>query len=538
MKKRVFGLKSIAFISIAIALQWPFSALSAPKDNISFRPDECWFNPPRELSTDCGYLSTPETYGRNNSRILQLPVVIFNSDSAGQPVLYVDGGPGSDSGLGNDSAGRNWELTIADSSFLQNRPVVIMAQRGTADETSSLLKCSILGEPRLRIGLTHSRYDISDLENQVQRQLVNCRDQALAADYDLRAYNTENSAQDIISLRTALAIPKWDIIAISYGSRPALLATAKDGDHVGALILDGPDIPGSLSSFKVATYFNASFSRLEKDCSQIKSCAKRFPDMPGYLKELMDTAEKKRPWTAFRRHGEERISYLRLTPERVMNTLYNGFYTEGAIALMPRALYRAARNDISIFGALSGSILLDPFFDQRAYGMALSIDCTEFNRDAALKTLDDESKKDPLYSTLIESRRKGLSTLCPIWLGESYYRTVTKKPKLGVIKTPILALSGVYDPVTPIEVVRPFRNRLPNVQMASVPAMGHGVLFRQNCTAEIARSFLESPLEEVDTSCLKDVAQFPDFNLNTAPPMPEPFIKLKTYESKIDGRSE
>lgn len=516
-----------------LAGQWPNSAISQDLTVAEFRPAECWFKRTREISVDCGYLAVPETYNEHNDRFLQLPVAIFNPESDAQPLLYVDGGPGSDSGISSDRAGRNWEETISSSSFLQNRPIIVMAQRGTADETSSLLKCSILGNPKLRIGLSYSRYESPDLEEQIDRHLINCRDQAIAAGYDLRAYTTENSARDIIALRESLGLPKWDILAISYGTRPTLFAAMQDEAHIGAIVIDGPDIPGSFSSFQVADYFNRSFQRLERDCLKIKTCARRFPDMRGYLESLMEYAAEQRPWTAFRKHGEDRISYLRLSPQRVMNTLYNGFYTEGAIALMPRALLRSSRKDHSIFGAVSGSILLDPFYEQRAYGMALSIDCTEFDREAASAILDEQERQGAIFEPLVSSRRNGLARLCPLWLGESYYEHRPSIKELSKIETPLLILSGVYDPVTPVEVIKPFKKLLPNSQSAEVPAMGHGVLFKQNCTAEIVRSFLEAPHEKLDSSCLDDIAQFPDFNLNTSPPMPEPFVKLKSYDSKI-----
>lgn len=530
IKKREI-LYIMALISgLIISTQWPNSAVSAEVSDGEFRPSTCWFKPTRKISVDCGFLAVAETYGDENSRHLQLPVAIFNSESETRPLLYVDGGPGSDSGISSERAGRNWEETIAATSFLQNRPVIVMAQRGTADETSSHLKCSILGEPKLRIGLTHSRYASNDLEDQIERHLVNCRDQAIAAGYNLHSYTTENSALDLIALRKSLNIQTWDMLAISYGTRPTLIAAGQDQEHIGAIIIDGPDIPGSLSSFRVADLFEASFRRLERDCSKIKACARRFPDMRAYLEKLLEQAKQNQPWTAFRRHGEERISYLRLTPERVMNTLYNGFYTEGAIALMPRALLRASRKDHSIFGAVAGSILLDPFHEQRSYGMALSIDCSEFDRNAAAAVLNEQEAISPIVQPLINARRNGLMRLCPLWLGESYYEREPVLPTLTEIETPLLILSGVYDPVTPISIIKPFKDLLPNRQVAEVPAMGHGVLFRQNCTAEIARSFLEAPQNKIDVSCLKDVAQFPDFNLNTAPPMPEPFIKLQNYE--------
>ena len=67
--------------------------------------------------------------------------------------------------------------------------------------------------------------------------------------------------------------------------------------------------------------------------------------------------------------------------------------------------------------------------------------------------------------------------------------------------------------------------------------MGHGVLFKEECTSEIAQAFLKNPRQPVVTDCLADIAAYPDFNLNTAPPTPEPFIEMKSYESRTERKT-
>lgn len=504
---------------------------------IYFEESACWFSTPRDFDITCGHLNTPERHGDAESRRLRLPVLILNGHlkDVHPPLLYIEGGPGSDAGVMHRRAGHNWRDVIYETPFMQGRTIIVMAQRGTADETSMELKCPTLGDPRIRIGLSTVPRLFFDATEAAHEALSVCKQNALDAGYDLRAYSTINAVKDLMALRQALQITKWDIFANSYGSRVAVVLAGQDPQGASAMVLDGPDLPDSYASFRVGHWLDTALTRMQADCNKIERCKSRFPELATYAQNVAARLKDNSEWVGFRRGDDNQILYIQLTQERALNTLYNAFYSEQAIKLLPRALYRAAREDYSVFGALSGSLLLDPFHELRSYGMSFSVDCGDFSWSKAAKILRREKRLYPAYAPMIDARLDSLENLCPLWLGKDF-----RAGDLAVaeISTPILFLTGVYDPVTPLDTVSESGIRFPNAQTAAFPAMGHGVTFTHPCAGEIADNFLQAPMTKIDTSCLDTARQVPDFNLDRSPPPAEPFIEMKSYGDSRDRRSK
>ncbi|MFZ5608969.1 MAG: alpha/beta hydrolase [Pseudomonadota bacterium] len=498
----------------------------------TFSPTPCWFHTPRPHSATCGHLLAPERHGDAASRLLHLPVAIFTAGTALPlpPLLFIDGGPGSDGSLGNAHAGRTWADLMADAPFLRGRRVIVMAQRGTADETSRHMACSTLGSPLLRAGISSNGAREPDIATQARQALAACREEALAAGYDLITYSTENAARDLGLLRRALGLERWDILGVSYGARVGLTLMAHDPDGVRAAVFDGPDLPGSYAAFAVADRLKALLAQLQADCLRHGRCGKSFPTIASNLRTTLMNVAKKSPRVGFRVGDKEAIQFITLTPKRVLSILTSSFYTESALALLPRALHRASRRDFSVLAALGGALFLDPFLTDRAYGMTLSVDCQDFAAQRIATVLDSQAARDPLFAPLVEDMRENFIDTCAAWLG-------APRPSLApahdtVFPQPILFISGVYDPVTPLSAVEETAARFPNSHRITVAALGHSVLFRDACPDEIAAAFFQKPEAAPDSACLARMPQTPDFDTTRNPAPRRPFVHVTTEASR------
>src|SRR3990172_9310990 len=145
---------------------------------------ECAFFIPTERSPRCGFISVAEDRGKPDSRKIRIRAALFKSESptpAADPIVFLDGGPGS-----NTLEGLQYSLE-AFEPLLADRDLVFFDQRG-AGSSDPPLECpelnelfhGTLGEP-----LTPAEYRAQEL-----RDAGICRDTLSRRGADLAPYNT------------------------------------------------------------------------------------------------------------------------------------------------------------------------------------------------------------------------------------------------------------------------------------------------------------------------------------------------------------
>lgn len=162
-----------------------------------------------------------------------LPVVRIAAAAGAppEPVLYLGPGPGR---RAIDPGG----LDRQRFPWLGGRGLVLVEPRGTGGAWPSLacpdLRRALLGEvdggrQTLR-AVSHG--ELADL-------VAACRDRLAAAGVDLAAYGREEGVADLVDLRRALGIARWDLVADGAGTALALGLLRADGGAVRAAALDG-----------------------------------------------------------------------------------------------------------------------------------------------------------------------------------------------------------------------------------------------------------------------------------------------------------
>ena len=115
--------------------------------------------------------------------------------------------------------------------------VIAFDQRGTG-LSERLPACSRgwevpLGQPVSREGL----------ERVIEEVATFCAREWLKKGIDLDGYNTEQSADDLESLRMALGVPKISLWSISYGTHLAFATIKRHPDSIDRVILAGTEGP-------------------------------------------------------------------------------------------------------------------------------------------------------------------------------------------------------------------------------------------------------------------------------------------------------
>lgn len=205
----------------------------------------------RTVEAELGRFRVPENRQRDaasgtEGRTIELAFVRFPSTrpNPGPPIVYLAGGPGG-SGTGT-AQGTRFDLfeelrAVAD--------VIAYDQRGTG-LSEQLPDCP---HPLvLPVDVPTSRAMYVRVAEEAARA---CAEHWRRLGVDLAAYNTEESADDLESLRQALGVDQISLWSISYGTHLALSTLRRHPDAIASAVLagvEGPDHTIKLPSHQQA----------------------------------------------------------------------------------------------------------------------------------------------------------------------------------------------------------------------------------------------------------------------------------------------
>ncbi len=185
------------------------------------------------VEAELGSFSVPENRHRDDSPRITLKYIRFAAtcESPGQPIVYLAGGPG-----GSASGTAQGTRFAMFNELRQLGDVILFDQRGTGLSH------------RLPDGVTWTIPSDQAATAEFSEQVVL---QALAdslavwrqAGVDLKAYNTEESADDIAALCRVLGAEKLRLVGSSYGTHLALCCLRRHPDRVERAVLAGVEGP-------------------------------------------------------------------------------------------------------------------------------------------------------------------------------------------------------------------------------------------------------------------------------------------------------
>ena len=308
---------------------------------------------------------------------------------------------------------------------------------------------------------------------------------------DLRFYSTSDAVQDLDAVRAAIGATQLNLMGVSYGSRVAQHYAKRYPARTRTVTIDGivPTtlVLGNEHARNLETSLDAQFAR----CVADRTCADKLGNPRARLNALMTLLGDSPPLVRYRDAvtGESREELLTRGHVAILARLFA--YAPAVAGLLPLQLNEAAQGRYEPLMALS-RLLNSTLGEQIMHGMQLSVICTE---DAAELKADPADADSLIGVAMIQA----LQAQCAVWpRGER--PADFRKPLAG--DTPVLILSGEFDPVTPPRYGQEVARGLPNARHLVVRGQGHNVL-PAGCMPKVFASFVASAsVKRLDVDCL------------------------------------
>ena len=400
-------------------------------------------------------------------------------------------------------------ISEAIAPALGSRDLLVFDQRGTGH--SDPLSCPIFSN--LAAAETASPSEFPLLVEQCALELGAPRG----------AYTSEESVQDIETLRAALGYEKLVLYGTSYGTKVALEYAERYPEHVEALVLDSVVPPTGREPFGVPS-FQAIAPVLEELCAA-SACAGITSNPLGDLTQL--TAQlRAHPLRGFAYDGSGHRHAISMSELDLWRLLAAGDLDPALRALLPAAVRSALAGDSS---PLLRLLLL-------AQGFIPNLPSGPIDPEAELTAAEEEDNALFWATTCEESAfpwqrsasapiraQEALAALNavpgsafapfdastalhsePILECEHWPDASPTPPSAGQLPdVPTLIFSGEQDLRTPTAYARAIAAEIPDAQLLLVPFTGHSVIGSDlsDCSAQaIAAFFARDPVQQCANS--------------------------------------
>ncbi len=444
----------------------------------SARPVEAW----------CTNLEVPENRAEPGGRTISLALawIPARNEAEPDPVLMLAGGPGQ--------SARDSYPQVADafSDVNRSRHILLLDQRGTGGSNPLICRDED-GEPSIT--------SATDESPQAAAQFAKQCAEELGKTADLRFYTTTDAIQDLDHLRQAVGAAQINLVGISYGTRVAQQYARTYPEQTRSVVLDSvaPNslVLGQEHARNLENIIDTHIAR----CAADTACKAKMGDVRAQLNASLarlKSGELKPVRYRDSRTGE----WLEATPSAAELSVVLRFYmySPNAAALLPLLVKQVADGDYTVMLAQSNA-LMNSLSGEINHGMQLSVMCTE---DADEMRVDPEDADTLMGGEFVEF----IKAQCDVWpSGERSARF--REPLKGA--TPVLAISGELDPVTPPRYGDQAIAELTNARHLVLKGQGHSVL-GVGCMPKLFAQFVENTdAKALDSTCLDRLRPHPPF---------------------------
>ncbi|OBK26615.1 hydrolase [Mycobacterium asiaticum] len=447
----------------------------------------------------------PENRTKPGGRTLRLAVAVIPAQTqpaAADPIVFITGGPGEDAIM---------DPPLAQGVGLdRTRDLILLAQRGNHSSQPALTCPEIDKFFARRVGLV---YDAPSTGDEYVAAAKSCHDR-LAADADLAAFNSTESAYDLIDLRNALHVNQWNVFSHSYGTDLALIYSRLDAGSVRSMVLDGSTPPSIASPSWTWGSAREAFDNMISACTMQPDCQSRYPNLGDTFVRLVNELEAHPVTTTVNVEGVGDTKIV-LDGGALLNwmvPLETHFPAE-----MPGAIDELAHGNPTRIAKQWSMAWTNPAkVGAMGWGLTLSIWCSEW---VPFDSVDDQLRAArQTFAALPDSVRAQAPQLpflrqaCAVWnvpKASEWVRGVSDAA------FPALALSGSYDGQTGAASGQYVAQHLPHAISVTVPGVAHGI-YADPCGAAVIAAFFDNP-QQPDLGCVKTTLP-PPFAVNPGPP--------------------
>lgn len=407
------------------------------------------------LEAECGHLSVPIAgAGPATGARIDVHLAVLRAPPAASPappVVFLAGGPGQ--------AALQAAPLVAPTlrALREDRDVILIDQRGTG--RSAAFDCDFSDAPH------------TDFADDAQRCLTRFP-------HPPEHFSTQRFIDDLEAVRVAFGHDRWQLLAVSYGTRVALAYAARHPDRIDRMVLDGVVHPDVALGSQHGPNLDHALTAHAKRCLSSDACQRQFGDLRPLVRSVIEAPHSRWPQSvANPRTGQREPipNSAELVPAIIR---FLSYQAEG-FSLLPLLVHRAAHGapdallaqGLAIERSLRGTI---------HRGLELSVICSE--------DVPHFPDACPASWSLGCRMFEALKARCRHW-------PVPPAPPVSVgdlaRAPPALLLSGALDPVTPPSDAERLRAALPHARHIVLPGQGHGVMARGNMPTHI-RDFLKN----------------------------------------------
>jgi pimeloyl-ACP methyl ester carboxylesterase len=429
----------------------------------------------------CGVLPRPLDPSRPDAGRFDLHVAVVPAVARHKrpdPVVFLVGGPGQSA---IELAG---PLSAKLARLLNRRDLVLVDQRGTG--SSRPLMC----DGDRGDGAGRPLVEVLDSQRRVA-ELAVCRERLSAQVGDLRLFTTPLAAADLDAVRQALGVSQWNVVGASYGTRLALELLRQSPGSIRRAVLDGV-VPPDMALPRAATVDQqAALDALWSACEAEAACRGRHPDLRVKWRALLDRlprpVEVPHPRTGV-------VETVPMTREGLLGLIRPALYSPLLASALPAAVSAASQGHWApLFGL--GSALGGGRGASIASGLHFAVVCSE---DETVPSPGPDGPRNDFSGSL----DRLYSQVCSDWPRAPLPAGFRDVPPA---KSPVLALSGGIDPVTPPRHAERVVGALgPMARHVVVPQAAHGTLAIA-CLRDAVFRFIDAPTPaqalQVDAGC-------------------------------------
>ncbi|MFI8520843.1 alpha/beta fold hydrolase [Streptomyces sp. NPDC085481] len=454
---------------------------------------------PDPIPGRCGVLEVPENRAHRGGRTIRLTVAVIpaaSSKPAGDPVVFMEGGPGG------DPIGAIPFLVA--SGVNRDRDLIVMTQRGGPYSQPSLVCPEV---DRFHADAVGLRYDAPSTGRLLVRATKQCKDRLTADGIDLRAYNTTENAADFAALRKALGIHRWNVYGYSYGTDLGLTYLRRHPQGIRSLTIDSVVPPQIVSLPWTWDSAREGIGAIFDACAAQPSCKSRYPDLPRTLTEQVRRLEANPLTVTVEPSGGGNPVKVVLDGGALVNLLVTDGGALPAVDV-PAALDELAHGNPERF-ARARAAGATPVIGEFAQGLTNSVACAEWVPGFSRSDLLQAGRRAfPGWPDTVLAHAPQLPfehDVCRVW-------NVPDRTPIQRVATystvPTLIISGTFDAKTGASWGAYAGRTLPRSTAVRIPGIGHFVVPQSPCAASVLASFLARPTAP-DTGCVAGLAPKP-----------------------------
>lgn len=265
-----------------------------------------------------GFIDVPENYETGNSQRIQIPVFIIKSSNRNpqEPVFWLDGGPG-----GSNIVTRSKIDLPSAANTLQNHDFVCIGYRGV----DGSVKLASEKLTKAFKGLDNKLLSEKSIKN-IKDRITDYKKELKKKNIDINNYNILNVIEDMETVRKQMGYRKINLLAVSYGTRIALIYSYKYPEIINRTLMIGATPPG---------YFLARPEQSEEVIEKYDQVYKEQTNTHFPIKETMKTAFENLP---------KRWSVFKLDADKIKAGTVNALYNVGFAVSVFDAYKKAALN--------------------------------------------------------------------------------------------------------------------------------------------------------------------------------------------------